>query len=61
MNIYFACSITGGHGFESVYQVFVHALAEGGCQVPTPLWRKSGVTAREEDAIHRIQEVLPTQ
>jgi len=30
MKIYFACSITGGREFESVYQAVVHALAENG-------------------------------
>ena len=28
MNIYFACSITGGREFESVYQVITHALVQ---------------------------------
>ena len=28
MNIYFACSLTGGREFEPVYQTIVHALAE---------------------------------
>lgn len=28
MKIYFACSITGGREFESVYQAIVHALTE---------------------------------
>jgi len=35
MNIYFACSLTGGREFESVYQTFVHALAEKGHNVLT--------------------------
>lgn len=35
MNIYFACSLTGGREFESVYQTIVHALAEKGHKVLT--------------------------
>ncbi len=37
MNIYFACSITGGRQDEQVYQKLVTALQEGGHQVPTAL------------------------
>ena len=35
MNIYFACSITGGREVESVYQALTHALIEEGHVVPT--------------------------
>ncbi|MDO8754370.1 MAG: nucleoside 2-deoxyribosyltransferase [Anaerolineales bacterium] len=35
MNIYFACSITGGREFESTYQQIVVALLAGGHQIPT--------------------------
>ena len=35
MKIYFACSVTGGREFESVYQTVVHALAENGHSVLT--------------------------
>ena len=35
MNIYFACSITGGREFEPVYQAIVRTLAEDGHMVPT--------------------------
>jgi 2'-deoxynucleoside 5'-phosphate N-hydrolase len=35
MNIYFACSITGGRQDELVYQKIVAALQEYGHQVPT--------------------------
>ena len=35
MNIYFACSLTGGREFESVYQTIVHALTEEGHRVLT--------------------------
>lgn len=47
MNIYFACSITGGREFESVYQAIVHALAEEGHEVPTAHLAESGVGAAE--------------
>lgn len=35
MNIYFACSITGGREFEPVYQALTQALLADGHQVPT--------------------------
>lgn len=35
MNIYFACSITGGREFESVYQAIVAALLDDGHEIPT--------------------------
>ncbi|NTU56773.1 MAG: hypothetical protein HGA79_11035 [Anaerolineales bacterium] len=47
MNIYFACSITGGREFESVYQAIVGALAEAGHEVPTAHLAESGVGAVE--------------
>ncbi len=47
MKIYFACSITGGREFESVYQVIVRALTEDGHDVPTAHLAEAGVTARE--------------
>ncbi len=47
MNIYFACSITGGREFESVYQEFVAALAQDGHQIPTAHLVESGVGALE--------------
>jgi hypothetical protein len=37
MNIYFACSITGGRKDELVYQRLVTALQAGGHHVPTAL------------------------
>jgi len=35
MNIYFACSVTGGREDEVAYQAIVEALLAGGHQVPT--------------------------
>jgi 2'-deoxynucleoside 5'-phosphate N-hydrolase len=47
MNIYFACSITGGRDFESVYQVITKALAEDNHQVPTAHLAETGVMTLE--------------
>ena len=47
MKIYFACSITGGREFESVYQAIVHALTEKGHSVLTAHLVKSDVMAAE--------------
>ena len=49
MNIYFACSITGGREFESVYQAIVAALVGDGHEVPTAHLAESGVSAREAE------------
>ncbi len=35
MNIYFACSITGGREFEPVYQAIVAGLEADGHEIPT--------------------------
>jgi len=35
MNIYFACSITGGRKFEPIYQAITRTLLDGGHLVPT--------------------------
>jgi nucleoside 2-deoxyribosyltransferase len=47
MNIYFACSITGGRTFEPVYQEFTRALLSDGHDVPTAYLAKSNVIALE--------------
>ena len=47
MNIYFACSITGGREFESVYQTITKTLVEDCHEVPTAHLAESGVTAVE--------------
>ena len=47
MNIYFACSITGGRKDEAVYQALVAALQADGHTVPTALLAGSEVLALE--------------
>jgi len=48
MNIYFACSITGGRTFESVYQEFTHVLLADQHEVPTAHLAESNVLALEK-------------
>jgi len=48
MNIYFACSITGGRQDELVYQRLVGALQGSGHQVPTELLARPEVMPLEE-------------
>jgi 2'-deoxynucleoside 5'-phosphate N-hydrolase len=55
MNIYFACSITGGRDFEPVYQAITAALLADGHIVPTAHLAGSEVKALE--AIVRPREV----
>jgi nucleoside 2-deoxyribosyltransferase len=47
MNIYFACSITGGREFEPVYQAIIKALLADGHSIPTAHLADSGVKALE--------------
>jgi len=47
MNIYFACSITGGREDEPIYQQIVAALQADGHQVPTALLAGSDVIELE--------------
>jgi len=47
MNIYFACAITGGREFESVYQAITAALLADGHEVPTAHIAGADVTALE--------------
>ena len=47
MNIYFACSITGGRQDESRYQAIVSHLLEQGHQIPTAGLAGPDVTAME--------------
>ena len=48
MKIYFACSITGGRAFESVYQEFTRALLVDRHEVPTAHLAESNVVALEK-------------
>ena len=47
MNIYFACSITGGREFESAYQQIVAALEKEGHIIPTSHLVQSDVMDNE--------------
>jgi len=47
MNIYFACSITGGRDFEPVYQAIISALLADGHVVPTAHLADSSVKTLE--------------
>ena len=53
MNIYFACSITGGREFERVYQDLTAALVMDGHEVPTAHLAGSNVLALEAVAAPR--------
>ena len=50
MNIYFACSITGGREDEPIYQQIVAALQAEGHEVPTALLAGSDVFELEGNA-----------
>ena len=47
MNIYFACSITGGRDFEPIYQDLIAALLADGHSIPTAHLADSEVKALE--------------
>lgn len=47
MNIYFACSITGGRELESTYQQIVAALTTDGHEIPTSHLAQSEVIEHE--------------
>jgi 2'-deoxynucleoside 5'-phosphate N-hydrolase len=47
MNIYFACSITGGREFEQIYQQLMQALLADGHEIPTAHLADSNVLALE--------------
>jgi len=47
MNIYFACSITGGREFEAAYQKIVAALIAAGHEIPTSHLAQSEVMENE--------------
>lgn len=48
MNIYFACSITGGRAYEAVYQSITRTLLENDIQVPTAHLAQTGVVDEEK-------------
>jgi nucleoside 2-deoxyribosyltransferase len=48
MNIYFACSITGGRAYEAVYQEITRYLLANGHEVPTAHLAKSNVMSVEK-------------
>ena len=48
MDIYFACSITGGRDDQSFYQIIVDSLLDGGHNVPTAHLSRSDVMSLEE-------------
>ena len=50
MNIYFACSITGGRQDEAAYKAIVNALLEDGHEVPTAMLAGSEILALEKVA-----------
>ena len=47
MNIYFACSITGGRQYEAVYQSITRTLLESGHEVPTAHLAETSVISLE--------------
>lgn len=49
MNIYFACSITGGREFETTYQEIVAALMADGHEIPTSHLTQSDVMENERE------------
>ena len=48
MNIYFACSITGGREFQPVYEAITRALLAHGHEIPTAHLAGAGVMAEEK-------------
>jgi len=48
VNLYFACSITGGREFEHVYQALTEALLADGHEIPTAHLADSGVLELEQ-------------
>jgi 2'-deoxynucleoside 5'-phosphate N-hydrolase len=53
MNIYFACSITGGREFESTYQEIVAALITDGHEIPTSHLAQAEVMENERALVPR--------
>ncbi len=53
MNVYFACSITGGREFEGIYQELMAALLADGHEIPTAHLAASNVLDLEAAASAR--------
>ncbi len=53
MNIYFACSVTGGREFERVYQDLMDALLGDGHEIPTAHLASSTVMDLESKVLPR--------
>jgi nucleoside 2-deoxyribosyltransferase len=53
VNIYFACSITGGREFEHIYQELIRALLADGHEIPTAHLAESNVVDLEAAASAR--------
>ena len=53
MNIYFACSITGGRELESIYQQIVAALLMDGHEIPTSHLAQAEVMENERALVPR--------
>ena len=51
MNIYFACSITGGREYEAIYQAITRALQDDGHEVPTAHLAESNILDLERIVI----------
>jgi nucleoside 2-deoxyribosyltransferase len=57
MNVYFACSITGGREFEFTYQEIVAALTADGNEIPTSHLAQSDVMENERELTpHNVYE-----
>ncbi|MBC8330395.1 MAG: nucleoside 2-deoxyribosyltransferase [Anaerolineae bacterium] len=56
MNIYFACSITGGRQDEDIYQIIVEALQADGHDIPSAVFAVSspgsGETTMQPEAVY---------
>lgn len=48
MNIYFACSITGGRDFQPVYEAITRSLLADGHEIPTAHLAETGVVDEEK-------------
>jgi nucleoside 2-deoxyribosyltransferase len=55
MNIYFACSITGGREFEHIYQDLIAALLADGHEIPTA--HLAGSNVLDLEAVASAREI----